>query len=177
MVTQTFNRSTYMIGLTMCKEVSDKRAPDLGIFKLMSNAPHVLTAFLDFKGALEAKSGFTAKEREQIALAVAGYDECLYCASAHTAIGLKLGLSQKEAGANLAGVSEDLTAQIILDGAIEMMANEGNLSAATMTGLKTVLSESQITELVALVALNIFTNYFNHVASTPCTDFPVVEFD
>ena len=34
-------------------------------------------------------------------------------------------------------------------------------------------SEAEITEIVATVSANIFTNYFNHVADT-AVDFPLV---
>jgi alkylhydroperoxidase family enzyme len=35
-------------------------------------------------------------------------------------------------------------------------------------------SDGEITEVIAVIAINIFTNYFNHIARTEI-DFPVVK--
>ena len=35
------------------------------------------------------------------------------------------------------------------------------------------VSDAEVTETIATVALNVFTNWFNHVAETP-VDFPAV---
>jgi len=39
---------------------------------------------------------------------------------------------------------------------------------------KTEYGDGEITEIVAVVAINIFTNYFNHIAGTEI-DFPMVQ--
>ena len=61
------------------------------IFATMAQSPAVLEGFLAFKGALDS-GHLTAGVREQIALAVAGENECDYCASAHSFLAKAAGI-------------------------------------------------------------------------------------
>ena len=61
------------------------------LFATMANSPAVLDAYTNFRNALN-RAALPAALREQIALTVAGANGCDYCASAHTAIGSKLGV-------------------------------------------------------------------------------------
>ena len=65
------------------------------LFRVLGNSPAALDAYLGFSGAL-AGGVLTGRVREQIALAVAETNLCGYCLSAHTFIGGKLGLSEKD---------------------------------------------------------------------------------
>jgi len=65
------------------------------IFTTMANAPAVLEGFLGFSGAL-AKGVLSNEQREAIALALAGVNNCRYCAAAHTFIGSKSGVASDE---------------------------------------------------------------------------------
>ena len=52
------------------------------------------------------------------------------------------------------------------------MQHRGNISDEDITRVKAQgWSDEEIGEMVAHVALNVFSNYFNHVA-TPVLDFP-----
>lgn len=139
----------------------------------MANAPAVLEAYLGFSGAL-GKGTLGGKLGEQIALAVAGANACGYCASAHTLLGGKHGVEEAELKRNLDGVSSDPKTQAAIDFARTLVikrgwATDGDLSAVRAAGF----TDAQISEIVAHVALNTFTNYFNHVAD-PDIDFPAV---
>src|SRR3546814_15215842 len=57
------------------------------MFRLISNSPATLEAYLGFSGAL-GKGKLAPATRERIALAVAEVNGCNYCLSAHTYIGL-----------------------------------------------------------------------------------------
>ena len=65
------------------------------VFRVLGNAPVVLERFLNFSTIL-ADGTFNARVREQIALTVAESNLCCYCLSAHTFIGDKIGLTQKD---------------------------------------------------------------------------------
>ena len=55
------------------------------------------------------------------------------------------------------------------------MVNRGEVSDAAVNRVRAAgFNDAEITEIVANVAVNIFTNYFNHVAQT-VVDFPRVE--
>ena len=81
------------------KELLDGVQATLGmipnLMRTMANAPAVLEAYLDFKGAL-AMGSLPATLREQIALTVAEANDCDYCLAAHSAVGKVVGLSVQD---------------------------------------------------------------------------------
>lgn len=146
------------------------------LFATMANSPAVLEAYLSFQKALGGAS-LPAGLREQIALTVAGANGCDYCASAHTAIGNKLGVDATEMASNIKGFSADAKTQAVLDFAKAVVEGEGWVTDEDLKAVRDAgYSEGEIAEVVAAVALNIFTNYFNHVAGTEI-DFPLVTTD
>src|SRR5579872_619189 len=144
------------------------------IFKLMAHAPNVLEGYLAFSGAL-GKGHLSPADREQIALTVAGYDHCQYCASAHTLMAKGAGVSADEARNNLSGNADNARLDAMLKFCLQILKNKGNVSDEDMQSLREFgLGDGEIVEIVAVVCANIFTNYFNHVAETDL-DFPKVE--
>lgn len=144
------------------------------MYATMANAPAVLHAFTGMHAAL-GKSSLSNATREQIAVAVAGANTCDYCASAHTLLGKMNGVDENELARNLHGESNDAQTQAILSFATTLVEREGfatdeNIQDARNAGL----NDQQILEIIAEVAINIFSNYFNHVAQT-VVDFPLVE--
>ena len=143
------------------------------LYRVTANQPAALSAILAFNGEL-AKGAFDAQTREAIALAVAGANNCDYCASAHTAISKSLKVDGDEITSRLRGQSSDPRTDAILKLAVALVDKKGfaadeDLAAAKQAGL----SEADIVETIANVVGNIFTNYVNHVAETEI-DFPVV---
>lgn len=144
------------------------------MMKTMARSPAVLEAYLNFSGAL-AGGNLDARLREQIALISAEINGCGYCASAHTAIGKMAGLSGEAISAARRGHSADAKSDAALRFARLVIVNRGQVSEADIKALKdTGFSEGEIGEIVANVALNIFTNYFNEIAETEI-DFPKVQ--
>jgi len=145
------------------------------IFSTMAQSPAVLEGFLAFKGALD--SGLlTAGVREQIALAVAGENECDYCASAHSFVAHRAGVDTAEAALNLAGSATDPRVAAVIGFALDVVRSRGHLEApaSSLNELRTAgLTDAEIVETLAHIGLNLFTNYFNHVANTEI-DFPFV---
>lgn len=132
-----------------------------------------LEAYLNFAGAM-AGGRLSARLREQIALAVAGANRCDYCASAHTALGSNVGIPEEELANNLNGKSGDAATQAALVFARRVVGTRGNVSNADLDTIRAAgYTEEEIVEIVSNTILNIFTNYFNHVARTEI-DFPVV---
>ncbi len=144
------------------------------ILATMAQSPASLGAYLNFAGALNS-GVFTGKMREQVALAVAGANGCDYCASVHAALGSQHGLDQAEIAQNLRGRSSDAKTGTALSFVHRVIAQKGHVSDAELASVRNAgFDDEQVVELIALTALNIFTNYFNHVASTEI-DFPKVE--
>ncbi len=143
------------------------------IYAAMAHSPAALGAKLAFDDAF-SKSSLSAPVKEQLALAIAGANSCDYCASAHTAIGKGAGLGEDELSNNISGSASDPKVQALLNLATVIVRNQGIISDADLSAARGAgVSEGEIVEVVATVAINIFTNYFNHIAATDI-DFPVV---
>ena len=143
------------------------------ILRTMAQSPAALEAYLGFSGAI-GNGRFTDAQRELAALAAAGENSCDYCASAHSALGKMAGIAQADmdlvlAGGELAGPDGaivKLTRKIVDHRGV---LGDGDIEAFYDAGF----DQGYLVELIALTALNIFTNYFNHIAATEI-DFPVV---
>ena len=143
------------------------------LMRTLATAPAALEAYLNFGAALSTGT-LHAKFREQIALAVAQANSCEYCLAAHTAIGQMVGLNQDEILASRAAQSADAKRHAGLRFAQRVVVERGEVSDAEIATVKAAgYTDGEIAEIVAHVAVNIFTNYFNHVARTD-VDFPRV---
>lgn len=143
------------------------------IFKTMAHSPVALQAYLGLSEAL-AGATLTAKVREQIALTLAEDNQCHYCAAAHSALGKMTGLTPVEIeDARRARAAEPKT-NAILQLAKKLSANRGNITDQELEATRRAgCSAEEIFETLTAVTLNLFTNYFNHVAD-PAIDFPQV---
>jgi len=144
------------------------------IFKGFAHSPAVLEFYLGQVKSLSA-GVLNPKLREQIAVAVAGANECNYCASAHTFLGKRAGVSPEELAANLSGRSENRKTELALDFTRTVVENRGRSDETDLQRLRDGgFSEAEIVEIIAHVGMNLFTNYFNHIAATE-VDFPLVQ--
>lgn len=148
------------------------------MFRAVANSPAALSMMWAGFGALGggklgAKLG--AKLGEQIAVAVADRNGCGYCLAAHTALGRKAGASAQEMTAAQAGVSDDPRTAAALAFALKVVEDRAHVSDADFARLHAVgFDDEAIVEIVAHVALNLFTNYVNVAFEVP-VDFPAVK--
>lgn len=143
------------------------------IFLTFAHSPAVLDGYLQFSGSL-AKGRLSKKLREQIAVATAGNNQCDYCASAHTFLGKKVGVDEKELSRNLHGESDDPKTKAVLTFVAQVVSLRGQIKPSDLQPLREIgFSEEEIVEIIGHIGLNIFTNYFNHIAGTE-NDFPAV---
>lgn len=154
--------------------VQQKLGVTPNLMATMAQGPATLDAYLAFSGAL-AQGTLSAKLREQIALAVGEANTCNYCVAAHTAIGGSLGLSAEEMLDSRAAESTDPKTEAVLHFATEIVKDRGWVAEETFQAVRDAgFSDGEITEIIANVGLNLFTNYFNHTVGTE-VDFPAVE--
>ncbi|MFJ8650535.1 carboxymuconolactone decarboxylase family protein [Streptomyces sp. NPDC093546] len=141
--------------------------------KALANSPAVLKAYLALSGAVGA--GLPAPVRERVALATAEHNGCDYCLSAHTYIAANAAkLPDSEIAAAREAKSEDAAHQAVLTFAKSVLTNRGHVADAELDALRAAgYGDKEIVDLVVSIALNILTNYFNHVAEIQI-DFPVV---
>jgi AhpD family alkylhydroperoxidase len=160
-----------------CKALLAAVASQLGgvpnIFATMAQSPAALDGLLGFSSGLSAGT-FPAVLRQQIALAVAGANASDYCASLHFAIGKRLGLSTGEAVLNLKGKASDPKVHSALALSRLIVSERGKIRDADLARFRVAgYDDEELVELVANVSINIFTNYFNHIAGTEI-DFPYI---
>ncbi|MBF6133118.1 carboxymuconolactone decarboxylase family protein [Nocardia otitidiscaviarum] len=142
--------------------------------KAMVNSPAVLEAYLGFSGALGG-GVLAAPTRERIALLVAEENGCDYCLSAHSYIGANIAkLTAEEIEANRHGRSSDAKAEAVLTFAAAVVRSRGGVEEADVKAARAAgLTDGEIVETIANVALNVFTNYLNKAVETDI-DWPVV---
>ena len=151
-----------------------KLGKHINIIATMANSPAVLESYLNFSGAM-GKSQLSAKAREAVSLIIGEKNACQYCVSAHTTVGKMVGFSEEETIQIRQGVAADPKLQAVVDLAAAIADTKGLISDEEFAAAKDAgLTDEEITEVVGLVSLNFFTNFFNHVAGTE-VDFPQVE--
>src|SRR5215472_946365 len=143
------------------------------LFRLLGLSPAALEAYVSSNSALGKT--LDVKTRERIALAIAQFNSCDYCLSAHTYLGLNLAkLDDAEVRRNRQGHSDDVKADAAVVFARRVAESRGRVSDAELAAVKAAgYSEAHVIEIVANVAINVLTNFVNNVACTDI-DFPAV---
>jgi uncharacterized peroxidase-related enzyme len=146
------------------------------LYPVLANSPAALAIYQ--AQTRELGTGvLNRKLREQIALAVAGANGCDYCASAHTLMGKGVGIAADELDANLHGRSGDIRTNVVLAFVRAVLDRRGAVSDAELQALREAgFGDGEIVEILAHVAMNVFTNFTNNVAET-AIDFPRVRTD
>ncbi len=86
-----------------------------------------------------------------------------------------VGLSQEELTAAQSGQSSGEKESVALSFATKIVRERGWVSDEDVAALRQIgFDDGEIVEIIATTVLNIFTNYFNHVAETEI-DFPLVK--
>lgn len=138
----------------------------------MAQSTALAKAYLGFSQAL-AGGVIPPQLREQIALAVGQANQCDYCLAAHSAIGSSMGLSSDQVRDARLGSSPDSRTEAALKFARRIVEARGFVSDEDLNEIRNAdFGEAEIAEIIGHVALNMLTNYFNHVAETE-VDFPL----
>ncbi len=145
------------------------------MFRAVANSPAALKSMWGAFGALGSGT-LGAKLGEQIAVAVADRDACSYCLAAHTLLGKNAGASDAEMADAQLGHSTDSKTTAALTFALKLVDRRGQVTEADINALRAAgYDDGQIVEIIAHVALNLFTNYINLALDVP-VDFPSVGF-
>jgi uncharacterized peroxidase-related enzyme len=143
------------------------------MFRAVANSPAALRSMW---GAFKALGGGTLGARlgEQIAVAVANRNACAYCLAAHTVLGQKAGASAADMAAAQVGDASDPQTRAALRFALKVVNERAQVGSADVQALRDVgFSDEAVVEILAHVALNLFTNYINVALEVP-VDFPAV---
>ncbi|MGK8509454.1 carboxymuconolactone decarboxylase family protein [Nocardia asiatica] len=143
------------------------------MFRAVANSPAALRSMW---GSFQALGDGTLGSAltEQIAVAVANRNGCEYCLAAHTGLGRKAGLPEAALAAAQTGDADDPKTAALLGFALELVDRRGHVGAEQIEAVRAAgWTETELVELIAHVALNLFTNYVNVALRVP-VDFPMV---
>lgn len=143
------------------------------MFRAVANSPAALSMMWSGFGAL-GNGRIGARLGEQIAVLVADRNACEYCLAAHTALGRKAGSSAAEMAEAQAGRSDDARTAAVLAFVEKLVEDRAQVTDDDVDSLRAAgLDDEEVVEVVAHVALNLFTNYVNVALGVP-VDFPAV---
>lgn len=144
------------------------------MFRAVANSPAALQMM--WAGFTALGGGrLPAELGEKIAVLVADRNACEYCLAAHTALGRKAGASTAEMAEAQAGRSQDARTAAALAFAHALVEQRAQVTDSDVEALRRAgFDDGEVVEIVAHVALNLFTNYVNVALSVPL-DFPKVQ--
>lgn len=141
--------------------------------RVLANSPKALAGFLGLHAGVSG-GNLDKATQERIALALAESNGCQYCVSAHTAIGRGAGLGDDEMRLNRQGGSSDSRAAAAVVFAKALNDHGGDVTASEIDAVrKAGYSDAEIVDIIAVVALNIFTNVLGKSLAIDI-DFPKV---
>jgi AhpD family alkylhydroperoxidase len=144
----------------------------INIFKGIATNPGVLEAFLGFAGGVKAGS-LTPAEHEVIALVCAEKRHCQYCLAAHTKVASGVGIDDDLSIRIRKGDVEDGKQQSLIDFTQAVLDTHGFVTDPQLADFRAAgYDDAAAIEVIGAIAVNTFTNYFNHLNDT-AVDFPV----
>ncbi|MEU0939620.1 carboxymuconolactone decarboxylase family protein [Embleya sp. NPDC005971] len=147
------------------------RVPNL--YAALASGPAALEGYLAMRDRL-TRGVLRARLREQLALLIAQENECTYCVSAHSLRGGLIGLTEEQLRATREGHDTDPHTDGVLRLALAIMRTGGRVTDADRAAAHTAgVTDAEQAEIVAHIALNTLSNYYNHLAR-PELDFPEV---
>lgn len=142
------------------------------IFLNMGNSPQALNAFMVLSDIVD-KTSLSQDLKSRLALIVAETNHCNYCLSAHSAIAKSIGLPEQDILNARKAQASDKKTEAVLQFAKSVVQKRGEVSDQEVQLLKMQgITDQEICEIILVITLNNFTNYFNKVVNTEI-DFPV----
>ena len=141
------------------------------MFLAVANSPAELNFMWGGFNAL-GKGVLGAQLVEKVAVAIAKRNNCDYCLELHTNLGKKTGATIEELLDAQLGRSDDPKTQAALIFALKVVDKRAQVSDLDVQELKYAgFDDEGVVEIIAHVALNMFTNYVNVALQVP-VDMP-----
>ena len=173
----TFNVPTREDVSTNNQAIFDNLNKALGFVpNLYATYAHSDTALENYLTFSNAKTSLTAKEKEVVNLAVSQVNDCIYCLSAHTAIGKMNGFTDAQilelrAGFSSINTKFDALAKL----AKNITENRGKTDESVVEGFfNTGYTKGNLIDVISLVGDKTISNYIHSTTKVP-VDFPVAE--
>ncbi|WCL48325.1 carboxymuconolactone decarboxylase family protein [Leptospira sp. GIMC2001] len=143
------------------------------LYATIGKSNFALDSYLKFQNA---KSSLSGKEREAINLVVSQFNHCVYCLSAHTAIGKMKGFSDQEIMEIRKGIDNFNPKLKSLTRLIKsVMETKGKPDAKLVENFFDAgYTEENLIDAIVIVGDKIISNYIHGITQIP-VDFPVAE--
>jgi uncharacterized peroxidase-related enzyme len=141
------------------------------LYATYANSDTALENYLNFANA---KTSLSAKEKEVVNLAVSQVNNCIYCLSAHTAIGKMNGFNDAQILELRAGkASFDNKLDALAQLAKNITENRGNTDEDVLANyFEAGYTEGNLIDTISLVGDKTISNYVHNTTKVP-VDFPL----
>lgn len=141
---------------------------------LFATYAHSKNALANYLALSNAKTSLTAKQKEVVNLAVSEVNNCIYCLSAHTAIGKMNGFSEAEILELRDGkASFDTQLDALANLAKNLTENRGAANDAAIEKFFNVgWTKENLIDTIVLVGDKTISNYLHKTTKVP-VDFPM----
>lgn len=136
---------------------------------VLSNAPTALETY-QVVGAINARTGLSAQEREVVQITAATLNGCGFCVAGHTALARKKLAMPEEVIQALRNVNplEDAKLNALARFTVAVLETKGQVSDGELNALFDAgYSQANALEVVLGVSLATLCNYANNLAKTP----------
>ena len=173
----TFNVPTREDVSTNNQAIFDNLTKAVGFVpNLYATYAHSDTALENYLNFANAKTSLSAKEKEVVNLAVSQVNDCIYCLSAHTAIGKMNGFTDAqilELRAGYSTVNNKLDALARL--ARNITENRGRTDEDVLENFFNAgYTKANLIDTISLVGDKTISNYIHSTTQVP-VDFPVAQ--
>ncbi|WP_299113953.1 carboxymuconolactone decarboxylase family protein [uncultured Winogradskyella sp.] len=173
----TFNVPTREDVSTNNQAIFDNLNKGLGFVpNLFATYAYSDTALENYLNFANAKTSLSAKEKEVVNLAVSQVNDCIYCLSAHTAIGKMNGFTDEqifELRAGYSSVNNKLDALAKL--AKNITENRGKTDETVLENFFNAgYTKANLIDTISLVGDKTISNYVHSTTKVP-VDFPVAQ--
>ena len=143
------------------------------MLRTLAQSPAILDAYIQFNRAID-RSKMSSRLRGLLTVAIAHLMGCEYVLSIAVALGQREGIPIEDLEAARHGFARNPKELAALQFAIRAVEKHRGISPSSVNVLEQVgYNQEEIVEIIGVIALNLFRNYFNLIAGTG-PDFPVV---
>ncbi|PWL40026.1 alkylhydroperoxidase [Flagellimonas aquimarina] len=143
---------------------------------LFATYAHSENALSNYLNLSNAKTSLKTKEKEAVNLAVSEVNNCIYCLSAHTAIGKMNGFTDDQIlELRAGGASFDTKLDALAKLAKNITENRGATDASVLDNFFAAgWTKENLIDTIVLVGDKTISNYINNTTEVP-VDFPVAQ--
>jgi len=141
------------------------------LYAIMAYSDNALGNYITFQSG---KTSLRAKEKEAVNLIVSQVNNCIYCLSAHTAIGKMNGFTDEQIiGIRKGGAPFDPKLDALVKLAKNITENRGKADSALVDNFFAAgYNEGSLVDLIMLVGDKTIMNYLHNLTEVP-VDFPL----